>query len=212
VINPELWILETAFPVRIPLWMLVYPQIESLHNKPSHGLPPKPLAELLERLNWDGVIFIEDQDGQRRLFSAAELLQLLPVRTDDREHAYGLTEKGGARWEIEAQADWSRYLQDSELHGRDRPRVREIVGGDRERFESYVSRGMVEMGHVPDPASERSDVLTPWQATYWKTLPVGYRLRGLPSDRRFTAEEREAWLRWDQWLAWYRRSDGEWTH
>jgi hypothetical protein len=208
VVNPELWILETAFHALLPFGMLTYREMEYLHNKPSHGLAPDALADLLERLLWQGDIFVEDHEGQRRLFSVAELRELLRVGTRDRDAAYGLTEKGGARWEIEAHVDWSRYVQDHDLEERDEPRVREIVSVDRDRLETYVSRGTVELGDPTDPGSETRDVLTPWRPTYWKTLPVGHRLRCRPSERRFQGGEPGAWVRWDPWLAWYQGADG----
>jgi hypothetical protein len=206
VVNPELWLFETAFHGLLPFQMLTYRHMEALHNKPSHGLAPDALADLLERLLWEGEIFVEDREGQRRLFSGAELGEMLRNGTRDRDAAYGLTEKGGARWEIEARADWSRYVQDSVIQERCKPRVREIVCVDRDRFETYVTRGLAEMGETTS-GSDTRDVLTPWAATYWKTLPVGYRLRCRPSEA-IPSRDREAWSRWQEWRMWYRRSDG----
>jgi hypothetical protein len=207
VVDPELWILETAVHCWLPFQMLTGPDLEALHNKRSHGLTPDALAELLHHLLRRGDIVVEDLHRHRWLFSVPELREMLRRGTRDIDAAYGLTEKGGARWEIEAQADWSRYIQDHKLDLRDQPEFREIICVDRDRFETYVTGRLVEFDDPTDPASEIRDVLAPWPATYWKSLPVGYRLRCRPSERRFQ-RTREDWARWEERMTWYRSAEG----
>jgi hypothetical protein len=61
--------------------------------------------------------------------------------------------------------------------GNAEPRDGEIIGSDRNLVEQYDSLSRYDSDISVVPGSEHWDVLQPWQATYWKELPVGHRLR-----------------------------------
>jgi hypothetical protein len=196
VVNPELWILETAVHIQMPFWALVHPHMESLHNKPSHGLDRSALAKLLEGLCWRGDIFIEDEADHRRLYSGEELNVLLqsPRRCPGNEYVYGLTEKGGMRWERESQADWNRYVSEGWVTD-----SCEFVCADPDRLTRYLSSGPVGAGYVIMPGTEERDVLKPWAVSYWKTLPAGYRLRCRTTPAEWSLANARASMAEDSW-------------
>ena len=182
MVDAELWLLETAATHLLGLRSLVHPEIEMLLNKPGHGLERTALSELLERLNREGDIFIEHGDCRTRLYSAAELWGLLrPTRPHDGP-CYGLTEKGGARWEKAAGADWSRYV--SELWGNMQETASEdallwegeIACADPERLDEWIAVRFPAFGQQILPGTGKREIVAPWKATYWKTLPAGHQV------------------------------------
>ena len=184
MVDPELWLLETVVEIPMPFWSLVHPRIEELLNKAGHGLGLTALSELLERLNWNGDIFIEDEHCRKRLYSANELSGLLRRGRRTGDHRWGLTEKGGARWEREADADWSRYVSEAwgtlEETGSEETHLweGEVACTDPERLDRWIVVRLPAFGQQILPGTEKREVVAPWKATYWKTLPVGHRLTG----------------------------------
>ena len=108
--------------------------------------------------------------------------------------SYGMTSRGGARWEAVAKPDWSRFLDESA--GLDPDEV-EVAGLDRDRVASHIRR-YTRFAVVP--GSERWETLIPWQATYWKTIPRGYRVTvGWPREAPTKAPDWDGYERWIQW-------------
>lgn len=175
MVDPELWLFETVAVRRMPLWSLVHPDMISLHNKPGHGLARSRLMELLERLLWEGDLFVEDQAGRSGLFTAAELDTM--TSRDANSPCYGLTPKGGARWEQLAQVRWDRYVDDHYLEERGGTNGWELISTNESLLREFVAVFFPAMHVDFIPGSEQWDSLEPWEATYWKTLPKGYRVR-----------------------------------
>lgn len=86
---------------------------------------------------------------------------------------YGLSERGGGRWEAHAVPDWDRYLEAS---FRFNPEEGTTVSGTRDLMEQWLSAQRDLNQWKPIADSIRWDVLRPWQATYWKSVPVGHRV------------------------------------
>jgi hypothetical protein len=85
----------------------------------------------------------------------------------DRRRRYGLTALGGAAWEERAQPDWSRFIDDSSDGD-----FRCVEGADLERLRRCIEWREPDYELVGEPVFER---LRPFQATYWKALPEGFR-------------------------------------
>jgi hypothetical protein len=162
----------------------VYPAIERLFNKPGHGLARADLLELPDRLFRAGDIVATSKAGTQFTPTAAQIeaeVKDRPFNQRNQSVCYGLTPKGGARWEMAARADWARYIADWRTvtdHLFDGKPVEsvEIVTPDRGRLNEYLS---LLRAHFDDvlPRSEEWDVLRPWHATYWKRLPLAHRVR-----------------------------------
>lgn len=204
------WLLETAATFRVPICCLVDPKIEALFNKPGHGLGRDELAGVLvDLLRLDDIVIADAARGTYPP-SIVEIKQSLVERSrDDRSHGafYGLTSQGGARWEIAAKADWDRYISTSFVDLDEKLDDAmlwscELSCAHREPLEKYLSilRSMDE--HQVISGTERWDVLEHWQATYWKQLSSGYRVRYLG-----TGIDALGWTAYDDALAeltrWY---------
>lgn len=94
---------------------------------------------------------------------------------DPEGFVYVLTARGGRTWEHYARPDWSCYVASYIGY---HPQEGTIHASSREAAEAEFQRCMDD-GDIaqPIPESKQGEVLVPWQATYWKELPSGYRLR-----------------------------------
>ena len=171
----EYWLLDSVVESRDSLAMLVSKDIETALNKRSHGLTRDQLINVLDRLFLRGDLLAHRMEklGPKEFF--------IPTRTEIEEAFrgrvrcfYGLTSQGGARWEEVSQPHWERYIHDSVYA---EPREGEIIGSDRDLVERYDALSWHSSDISVVPGSRHWDVLRPWQATYWKELPVGHRLR-----------------------------------
>ena len=86
---------------------------------------------------------------------------------------YSLTESGAARWERFAEPNWSRFaswiIPDHNLL--------EIIAGSKEYLDELMANVDVLSQDPIVPTSIVEDILIPWDATYWKQLSRGYRVR-----------------------------------
>jgi hypothetical protein len=90
---------------------------------------------------------------------------------------YYLTPKGASRWESLTNPDWNRYVSISYMFPESGKDILEVICSDRQFIETYLTIECYIAPVVHVEGTEISDVLEPWSATYWKTLPRGYRLR-----------------------------------
>lgn len=171
----EYWLLDSVVEKWDSLKSLVSDDIEGAFNKRSHGLNRDELVSVLDHLFQRG-----DLLARRREKSVSKGF-FIPTRREIEEALdgrlncfYGLTSQGGARWEEVSQPQWERYISSSVYA---EPQEGETIGSDRALVEQYelLSRYDSEVSVIP--GSEQWDVLRPWQATYWKELPLGHRLR-----------------------------------
>jgi hypothetical protein len=119
---------------------------------------------------------------------------------------YGVTGRGGARWETFSQPQWEHFYDE---------------GYGPDSYEAEITaptRGFIEerLALVPYdsliktivPESVQWSVLQPWQATYWKQLPIGYHVEftylPLTEVETLTRATPPEWVQ-----AWYQRV-GRW--
>ena len=173
----EYWLLDSAVDeAQQSLKSLVSEDIEEAFNKRSHGLNRDELIEVLADLFQRG-----DFSAKRIEKFVSKGFFIIPTQTEIEDAFdgrlicfYGLTLQGGTRWEEVSQPHWERYISDWVYA---EPREGEIIGSDRGLVEQYDSLSQHNSETVVIPGSQHWDVLRPWQATYWKELPVGHRLR-----------------------------------
>jgi hypothetical protein len=208
-----LWFLNAAVEFRLDLDVLVSPDMEMALNRRSHGLSEDGVLRTLLELQRRGWISFRSQDDDVRGPGEAVLRDALHARERGlrmRRLWYGLTESGGAAWEAEARPLWDRFIG-SWVSGDwqvKEPREEETLAASRERI-----LGFAAFANDWEPVADTQcwDDVIPWQATYWKTLPRGVRLRqrvrhvpfgervalagGIVAWRRLMAEC-EAYRRW----------------
>lgn len=178
-------ILDYACEVFIPIQWLVHPDdLQGTLNKPFHGLRKEDIPNLLYQLFLNGYIIIkEDSDLVDSIFtpSLPGLNQAInrPFMSSN-PILYGLTEKGGSIWEKAASMDWDDYIY--ELYG-GRGDIctneGEIITTTQSLTKQVLNEHRVQKVLFDEilEGSERWSILTPWQATYWKILPVGHRVQ-----------------------------------
>lgn len=171
----EYWLLDSAVEARQSLKCLVSEDVEAGFNKRSHGLNRDELIEVLGHLFQRGDLLA------KLIEKSVSAGFFIPTQTEIEDAFdgrltcfYGLTLQGGARWEEVAQPHWERYISDFVYA---EPREGQIIGSDRDLVEQYDSMSQHNSDISVIPGSKHWDVLRPWQATYWKELPVGHRLR-----------------------------------
>ena len=86
--------------------------------------------------------------------------------------SYYLTPQGGARWEAMAHPDWNKFSIVNFLG--QFPYEEGFLGTQREIIEQLLALDRLFFMYKHIPGSEKWNVLKPWEATYWKTLPRGY--------------------------------------
>jgi len=195
----EFWLLDVVVTGRVHLDWLLWEELEVALNRPGHGLDPDALLNLVDRLFRGGFIDAygprcsDDREDLGRSLHRSEIEAALhgcgPVMS------YGMTSRGGARWEALAKPDWSRFLDESA--GLDPDEV-EVAGLDRDRVASHIRQHTL---FPVAPDSERWETLVPWEATYWKTMPRGYRVTvGWQLDAPTKATD---WDDYKRWIHWY---------
>lgn len=178
----EYWFLDAAIYKEIPVSVFRpdYEHLEELLNRRHHELAYYQVLETLYRLYQRGeILFNSLQNEAMQCDWKAYVYHAIPVTLQDLEAAlfgeihldYMLTVQGGARWEALVQPNWDRYFESSEVQS---DLTGWVCGGNKEIIKQYLV-----LAYYAQPVIEASKVwteLTPWQATYWKTQPHGYRV------------------------------------
>jgi len=190
---------------------------EDIMNKPSHGLSPDELSHHFFELWKAGLI--ECSAASSDIPIAADLQKARDqfVRTenwppsDDQCLLYRLSKSGADMWEQFARPDWNKYLVSSNVDGIEWT----LTGTNRDLVQRWRDLGSnFNAGFpFPQPGTEKWELLKPWQAIYWKTLPVGHRLKFVIGWTRPcsspTPEEVENVFRFQNevWGGWHEKFD-----
>jgi hypothetical protein len=171
----EYWLLNCVVEAGCPVKFLVSDDIEELFNKRGHLMERQRLIETLCELHSRGWIKSDRGEIPVLLDSdqiEAALVEEFDSKRDDQGVYFRLTEEGGAAWERFAAPRWDRYLRTRLSFSKS---TGAISGATKWRVEKYLSL-VHHLGTIVDPNSIVRQVLAPYQATYWKTLPIGYRV------------------------------------
>lgn len=171
-----LWSSSTGCPLR---WLASPNLAENRNVAETHGLSRAELVDVVHTLATTGDLLINRvREGGSEFFvrSPTELDTILTKRVVPyrQDVYYGLSEQGGERWGAHAAPDWERYLQDGFTPDLG---TGEAESGRRDLVEQWLAAQRDLGDEQPMEDSIRRDVLSPWQAPYWKRLPVGHRVR-----------------------------------
>ena len=214
------WFLDAVVEYKLPVRTLVIPNLSEALNRPSHGLDLRSIcAILLELVQHDYLLIYQNNPGEDRG------IPFIPSRRDLEKElntaesysqtylSYGLSPLGGVQWETLSSPRWDQFISAS--YGVD-PYDAEIIAQDHQLVQRYFELQRQVPSSVGSiiPDSLQWDTLRPWEATYWKTLPKGYRLRfyyhPYPEDTEVPVTATWAWEQFGQMLEWYQRySPGE---
>ncbi len=175
----EYWLLESAVEAALPICWLDWSEIEVALNKASHGMSRSLLIDTMYKLFNEGLIIAHRFGKWDNTFklSINEIEAALNEKQNKNEHYYGLTEKGGPFWEAFAHPNWDLFVsneyglpEDNDIW------AGEIVCANKDHLEGYF-RSLCYHDYDVDENSIQRDRLEPWQATYWKQLSAGFRIR-----------------------------------
>ena len=203
----EYWLLDSAVEAWYPLVWLVSDDVEGSFNKRHHGLERDELVSVLAELFGRGDLSAQRVEKfiEKEIFTPAraEIEAALDGRLDC---LYGLSSQGGARWEEVSRPQWERYITAGVYAD---PNEGEVIGSDRQLVEKYDSLSYYVSHISVVTGSKHWDVLEPWQATYWKELPLGHRLRfkyereESKTDPASLEKFKEAWEEFKEIQKWY---------
>jgi hypothetical protein len=197
----EYWILEAAVECYIPFRLVDGPRqhLEQRFYKPWHHLDRKGLLDVFTSLIAARDITVHDWDGDdftELNISREELNREFDQPAAKIGRVYGLTAKGGARWERFAEADWNRYYQwETDPENEDYLEVSASTQETAERAFWYVLR---EHLYRAEPGMITRRPVSPWEATYWKTLDHGFMVR--TKCQEFSDYE-EAWSHFERGMS-----------
>jgi hypothetical protein len=200
----EYRLLDLVAEFAVPLQALPDGEIEPALNRRSLGASNAELARALAVLSDLDLVWLttEDEDDARLDAVAIERLISLPAIDGViyKSHGYGLTAAGGVEWERAARPDWNRYVEYRTSPSEDDVRwEHSIICADpsmAERYLGFQRAVWLEPGDLIE-ASITRDVVRPWEATYWKTLPEAHRIRYLSASGRSRYPSREEIARSD---------------
>ena len=214
----EYWLLETVVKMEVPICYVnstSYAErdgLESMFNKPEHGLDTDRLTETLHELFCAGFIEAFRGDAYEVAFAPSldEIVAALWERGPRHNPlctCYRLTARGGEAWESFAAPRWERFVLEEIQY--DEPGPIPLTS-----MTSWCVSALLENLKLVcfeiDESFGYSTTLGEWKATYWKSLPSGFRthtrwLREFPdpwSDElrnlAFSGycARRDAWYRW----------------
>jgi len=186
--------------------------VDEMLNRPHHNLSTSELLVVLVRMFERGDLFLQytnrhEQRYEMQVPSRSEIEAALCTNHDEwidgsERVFYGVTGQGGALWETLSHPRWDHFYD--EAYGID-PYEGEMTA---------CTRGLIEerLACIPYdsfikailPESVRWSVLQPWEATYWKQLPVGHHIEftyvPLTEAERLARSTPPGWVQ-----AWYQR-------
>lgn len=184
----EYWLLSTVVELAYPLPVLGLPDetddprsvtIGHALNRQGHRLSMTALTRTLDRLHRRGWIRFRLFDHTVLDPTTVEIAAAVQKRGLYWEGMYyELTHEGGAIWEAFTRPLWHRYIDDIDVdeEGDAEDAAGEkaiVVCGSRRAMNDY--RDAIGLEKLIVAGSETVDEIAPWNATYWKTLPVGIR-------------------------------------
>lgn len=180
----EYWLLENVVEQEFAVGALVGSELEFRINKTEHGLTRTALLETLHGLISSGLIYAKNEmDGLISTYEQIERALNEPtgriVHIEPKKRtSYGLTQEGGTQWEAFAAPDWQKYIDAGfQWPAESQHRIWVAICGDKAWLERYYDSMCFHRRPEVVLASVEWDHIAPWQATYWKQLDGGHRVR-----------------------------------
>ncbi len=182
----EYWLLETAVELAQGFRFLDDggQEFSQQYNKVSHRMQRSELIETLKRLKTAGLISFGHFDDPGENWTEKPDVQIDEALDEDHEvpwTCYRLTKEGGRQWELFASPRWNYYLHQDDcwdtVEGTDEtPQIGIYTSVEPKWLKTMVN--LMSNGFRPiDLESVEYSELGPWDATYWKVLPSGYRAK-----------------------------------
>ena len=211
MINPSLtrgeyWLLESVAEFKIPLRYFNWEDLEIDLNKPSHGMDRPLLINTLQKLYSEGLIFAgqRGENGDKFTFTKEQLEAAFKEKLSKDCHYYGLTKKGGQYWEAFASPNWDYYIEEGfEPLEEVNYELGELICSVKSNLDNFF-KSLCYYNYDVEKESIQWDILEPWEATYWKELPMGYRVRFKCSEKEINPLHKPIEPSWyyNKWYRW----------
>jgi len=187
------WLLDAAAESYRPLRMIASEHnVGYVMNKTWHSMDEEQLVQALHSSFTKGdlvALVIEKETGMQGEAFVPTTHELRAALKRIGNLYYGLTPQGGARWEQASAPRWDLFvdyycnLEEGEIGATTPELVQRYLA-----TQPYHGIGIAE-------GSEHWQELTPWPATYWKSLPVGHMVsfRCVEQTREYS-EPSPAWV------------------
>jgi hypothetical protein len=176
----EYWLLDAVVEYRLGIDVAAREDVAEALNRQTHGLSRPELADTLMGLLGKCLIQMTRPDDSL-VFPEREAV----VAAMDQGYkqpgnlTYGLTAEGGRLWEQFTRPEWNRFVARTSSRLEDEEEdveEHEYVCACKERLEGCLKLNRLALCYMEE-GSAKWDMVEPWQATYWKQLPRGHRLR-----------------------------------
>jgi hypothetical protein len=172
--SAKYWLLDLVCIGIFPIDILVEEDLTIIVNKvTSHGLDRAEIVDILSSLFQEGMLIAELFEEFRN-----PPVEITPSRQQIEDALakkiyiqYGLSSLGGEQWEKLSKPNWNSYIYCCEPKD-----VVILEASDRITIEQYLNLLPYSSKEEVISGSEKWESLVPWQATYWKILPSGWRL------------------------------------
>lgn len=179
------WLIDTAIRCHIPFNWLSARNLAEMLNRETHKLSDAALLETLLHMFAHGDLYLQlsNRDGRdtalmspsRSFVEATLYANRDQWLTRQQRVFYGVTLQGAAKWERLSTPQWQKFFEAGyEVD----PYQGEIIAAERSTAETLLTMTQYDEGiHTVISDSVAWTICQPWQATYWKVLPIAYRVR-----------------------------------
>jgi hypothetical protein len=191
----EYWFLDVVVEETLCLSALIDESFEQAYNRNGHGLKYNEIIHTLDRLFQRGNLTacyypstnlpsISTEDFVPTIEEIkAGVQEVLPSSL-----WYKLTQQGAERWELISRPNWNLYISPlCSQHEEENQGC--IEAGSRQILEEFLMFELANPFRTVDLSSIEWEELEPWEATYWKTLPIGYQLSYFAEDIPYNSQE-----------------------
>ena len=178
------WFLDTVIRRQIPFNWLSASNLGEMANRPTHNLADADLLDTLMYLFTEGDLMLKLSGRNNNVQSLAspsrDFVQSTLFMGHDAwiQHPqsifYGVTAQGATKWEQLSAPQWEQYYEEG--YGIE-PYEGDIIASERAVTEEVFGMARCDplVGTIV-PASITWTAIHPWNATYWKTLPIGHQV------------------------------------
>jgi hypothetical protein len=190
----EYWLLDSVVENLLFLSGLMVDNIEQAFNKKKHELTHNELLNTLEQLFQSGDIIAAYWQVEREPFSD---FQFIPTKEEiesglegnqSANLGYQLTAQGGEKWESISNPNWELYY--TPVYPEEIIKGEQcFMGGSRKILEEFLMFRLAHPFQSVNISSIKWEILEHWEATYWKTLPLGYQLSYSSENIPYSSQE-----------------------
>ena len=201
----EYWLIESCVYSWSSLHSIFSEDYIRIYNKRNHCQTNVKLIETLSRLVNGGILFLRCANKIATHTEPKIIEEIIKKQPHNKEstYYYGLTVEGGTLWENFAMPNWDFFIDDV---GRflENNMYQCSISGKCEKNVKAAYNYLEKHDYIIDKESVYWELLTPYQANYWKEFKKGYRVTFQCTERKKTYIQPHPQDSYDRlWYAWH---------